>query len=265
MEHRHRFYDGHQRGRGIFDSLGDVAPGARVRGGSVQYEMRPLGQSQQWRRGSLQPAASGPRDMVRRDLPRPRDNRRKTSKKKEEERPQTSREIFEEKLKEKVPVIDIPISLMDKRKLLKHPDFQHVKLSNNNNQITKSFSLVMSALVDKWIWILDFIEPWTSETKKIEGSFGTGVGSYFRLLRTFLYINISVTLVTFLGLILPIVTDNTIMTFLNSVGEDFSFQNLFLGDGKLETSILFYGSYSTAVFNATDDSLYTSNYSITKG
>merc|ERR1711874_421783 len=34
------------------------------------------------------------------------------------------------------------------------------------------------------------LEPWTRAVKQIEGSYGTGVGSYFRLLRTFLYFNI---------------------------------------------------------------------------
>ena len=49
------------------------------------------------------------------------------------------------------------------------------------------------------------LELWRSQTKKIEGKFGTGVTSYFVLLKFLLYLNIPVFLLSFSLLVLPMI------------------------------------------------------------
>ena len=105
------------------------------------------------------------------------------------------------------------------------------------------------------------LEPWTRAVKQIEGSYGTGVGSYFRLLRTFLYFNIFVSLITFIFLILPVVTDPVAME--GGGASDCGGADIFLGTGCFEQSILFYGGNVYKSKNVSGP--YWKNFSVAKG
>ena len=104
------------------------------------------------------------------------------------------------------------------------------------------------------------LEPWTRAVKQIEGSYGTGVGSYFRLLRTFLYFNIFVSLITFIFLILPIVTDAGAME--GGGASNCGAADIFLGTGCFQQSILFYGG---SVYKEHFVSGYWRDFSVAKG
>ena len=84
------------------------------------------------------------------------------------------------------------------------------------------------------IWAL--VEPWAKTLKKIEGTSGSGVASYFRLLRTLLYLNLVVAVIFLVFIILPTAGKP-------STDQTFHVVDIFLGTGPLQDSILFYGAY----------------------
>ena len=81
------------------------------------------------------------------------------------------------------------------------------------------------------------VEPWEKTLKKIEGTSGSGVASYFRLLRTLLYLNLVVAIVFLVFIILPTAGKSP-------SSQTFHFVDIFLGTGPLQDSILFYGAYT---------------------
>ena len=95
------------------------------------------------------------------------------------------------------------------------------------------FTRFLRKLGDLWA----FVEPWAKTLKKIEGTSGSGVASYFRLLRTLLYLNFVVALIFLVFIILPTAGKP-------STNQTFHIADIFLGTGPLQDSILFYGAYT---------------------
>ena len=111
------------------------------------------------------------------------------------------------------------------------------------------FARFLRKMGDLWA----FVEPWAKTLKKIEGTFGSGVASYFRLLRTLLYLNLVVAGIFLIFIILPTAGKP-------SLDGTFHVADIFLGTGPLENTILFYGAYAkeTSAFPWSD-------YDIPKG
>ena len=82
------------------------------------------------------------------------------------------------------------------------------------------------------------VEPWEKTLKKIEGTSGSGVASYFRLLRTLLYLNLVVAIVFLVFIILPTAGKS-------HSSQTFHFVDIFLGTGPLQDSILSTGRILT--------------------
>ena len=111
------------------------------------------------------------------------------------------------------------------------------------------FARFLRKMGDLWA----VVEPWAKTLKKIEGTFGSGVASYFRLLRTLLYLNLVVAGIFLIFIILPTAGKP-------SLDGTFHVADIFLGTGPLENTILFYGAYAkeTSAFPWSD-------YNIPKG
>ena len=181
--------------------------------------------------------------------------------KKSSKRIKTNKEIFDEAVEKKESVLNIPIPLSEKIKFLKNPTYRDLNMETN--QLSKTVSKFWITFLYYWNHLLELLEPWTNETKQIEGSFGTGVGSYFRLLRTFLYINLGVAIITVIFLIVPILIGHEPrMTY-----DSFRVSNIFLGTGYFENTVLFYGSpfysYNSSILDMKDG--WLKNYSVSKG
>ena len=71
------------------------------------------------------------------------------------------------------------------------------------------------------------------------------------MLRTFLYINMSIFLVTFIGLTMPVISDDTITQASEELGKELMLHvsDIFLGTGYLSTTSLFYGFYGLSSTN----------------
>ena len=230
----------------------------RNRSSSVQLEMRPLDPRRTG--GQLGP----PVNQERR-----RGSFQKSKKSSKRQQPRTNSELFDEAVADKKSMKSLPIPLKEKRRLLKEKNIDPQRMDADKNQISNSVSKLYLTLQSIWKSFGEFIEPWTRQTKYIEGRFGTGVGSYFRLLRTFLYINVSVTIITFLALLIPVISDSERWKITTNTNEvmGFHFKDIFLGTGYFENSLLFYGSgmYTQYVLGNTTSDGWFPNYSIPKG
>lgn len=112
--------------------------------------------------------------------------------------------------------------------------------------------------------------------RDIEGSFGTGVVSYFLFLRWLLFLNLVISLLVIIFLILPktlLVEDahtcNYEANFTACCAEAYLERNLtdsnvFLdviqGTGWMERTVLFYGVYSNQIYTYYFDKLYSQMY-----
>ncbi|XP_047999918.1 transmembrane channel-like protein 7 isoform X2 [Leguminivora glycinivorella] len=113
--------------------------------------------------------------------------------------------------------------------------------------------------------IMGKLELWQSPMREIEGSFGTGVVSYFLFLRWLLFLNLVISLVVITFLILPktlLVEDpqECNENFPNSteccseayLQRNLTDSNIFLdiiqGTGWMERTFLFYGVYSNQIY-----------------
>merc|ERR1711911_209073 len=87
-----------------------------------------------------------------------------------------------------------------------------------------------------------------------------------RLLRTFLYINLSIFLVTFVFLILPVISDSDITKYSNNLskGVGFHVSDIFLGNGYFSSSSLYYAFYGFIQFEKTSSGWFP-NYDIALG
>ena len=180
------------------------------------------------------------------------------------ERAKTNKELFDEAIEQNKSLLELPIPLSQKREFLRQHGGNVLNLRDNTiKKRVKAFRTKLGLIMDQ---VYEKIEPWTEETKYIEGSFGTGVGSYFRLLRTFLYINLSIFLVTFVFLILPVISDSDITKFSNSASKDVGFHvaDIFLGNGYLSSSSLYYEFYGFFQFEKTSSGWFP-NYDIALG
>lgn len=120
------------------------------------------------------------------------------------------------------------------------------------------------------------LELWHSPLRDIEGSFGTGVVSYFLFLRWLLFLNLVISLLVIIFLILPktlLVEDahtcNYEANFTACCAEAYLERNLtdsnvFLdviqGTGWMERTVLFYGVYSNQIYTYYFDKLYSQMY-----
>eukprot|EP00092_Neocalanus_flemingeri_P031291 GFUD01033987.1.p1 GENE.GFUD01033987.1~~GFUD01033987.1.p1 ORF type:complete len:570 (+),score=65.47 GFUD01033987.1:106-1710(+) len=165
----------------------------------------------------------------------------------------SAEETFKEALKKKEPLPNIPINLRDKKRFLQQNDG-----TNFGEKIVlpsvSSWHKIVTFLTDT----LAMVEPWSIALKHIEGTYGSGVGSYFRLLRTLLYINTFVALISFVFLILPVAIGNQI----SNSEPNFKFLDLFLGNGYLQDTILFYGA---GVYTQPRANGYWKDFSVPKG
>ncbi|XP_063835266.1 transmembrane channel-like protein 7 [Ostrinia nubilalis] len=114
--------------------------------------------------------------------------------------------------------------------------------------------------------LLGKLELWQSPMREIEGSFGTGVVSYFLFLRWLLFLNLAISVFVILFLIVP----NTVLVEDKHDCNDFEWNstvccsqtyfernltdsNVFLdiiqGTGIMERTILFYGVYSNQIYS----------------
>ena len=180
------------------------------------------------------------------------------------ERAKTNKELFDEAIAQNKSLLELPIPLSQKREFLRQHGGNFLNLRDNTiKKRVKAFRTKLELIMNQ---VYEKIEPWTEETKFIEGSFGTGVGSYFRLLRTFLYINLSIFMVTFVFLILPIISDGDITKFSTDISKEVGFHvsDIFLGNGYFSTTSLFYSFYGFGHFDKTASGWFP-NYDIALG
>ena len=180
------------------------------------------------------------------------------------ERAKTNKELFDDAIEQNKSLLELPIPLSQKREFLRQHGGNVLNLRDNTiKKRVKAFRTKLGLIMDQ---VYEKIEPWTEETKYIEGSFGTGVGSYFRLLRTFLYINLSIFLVTFVFLILPVISDSDITKFSNNLSKEVGFHvsDIFLGNGYFEWTSLYYAFYGFFDFEKTSSGWFP-NYDIALG
>ena len=248
----------------------------RARSGSLQMELRPVSPAPGERRGSFDPrmaseATARMEDGVRTSYDRHqvRDRRQQEGRYEDQrrgsslrargspaikvERAKTNKELFDDAIENNRSLLELPIPLSQKREFLRQHGGEILNLRDNTiKKRVKAFRTKLGIIMNQ---IYEKIEPWTEETKFIEGSFGTGVGSYFRLLRTFLYINLSIFLVTFIALILPVISDGDITKFSTELSEinKFHVSDIFLGTGYFSTTSLFFEFYGFFDFEKTSN------------
>merc|ERR1712126_221397 len=109
---------------------------------------------------------------------------------------------FEEEIKKKTPFRHIPISLKAKRRLLYEKHYNLKQLNNHEHTATSSAKKFGQVLKNVFSVVVSW-DPTIILLKQVEANHGSGIGSYFKLLRRFLYTNIFVTLITFLFLVFP--------------------------------------------------------------
>ncbi|KAK0090411.1 hypothetical protein PV325_000693 [Microctonus aethiopoides] len=80
---------------------------------------------------------------------------------------------------------------------------------------------------------------WHSSIKSIEGQFGSGVATYFKFLRWLLILNLIHCTFSIFFITIP----QSLLT-VHSGDIEFNFADIFIGDGFLENTILYYGFYS---------------------
>ncbi|CAH0403646.1 unnamed protein product [Chilo suppressalis] len=113
--------------------------------------------------------------------------------------------------------------------------------------------------------ILGKLEMWQSPMREIEGTFGTGVVSYFLFLRWLLFLNLAISLFVILFLIVPKTvlvettydcdeyeTNSTVCCSHAYLNRNLTESNIVLdviqGTGWMERTILFYGVYSDQIY-----------------
>lgn len=73
------------------------------------------------------------------------------------------------------------------------------------------------------------MELWYGALKQIEGNFGSGIGSYFKFLRSIFNLNLFIAVVSFIFIVLP-----QLLSVLKNgsphSGEAFKFEHIFTGD-----------------------------------
>merc|ERR1719239_1900317 len=152
----------------------------------------------------------------------------------------SSEEIFKEAIEHRIRHKNIPIPLSEKRRLMRKIGTQFSVVSHVTDETPAlirsggvGFTRFLTKLGDLWA----LVEPWAKTLKKIEGTSGSGVASYFRLLRTLLYLNLVVAIIFLVFIILPTAGKP-------STDQTFHTADIFLGTGPLQDSILFYGAYT---------------------
>nr|CAI5856321.1 unnamed protein product [Callosobruchus analis] len=85
-------------------------------------------------------------------------------------------------------------------------------------------------------------ELWYGALKKIEGNFGSGVGSFFKFLRWIFILNSVISIISFSFIVLPQITYNGDN---NETTKDFHWDDIFTGEGYFTNTALYYGFYSS--------------------
>lgn len=99
-------------------------------------------------------------------------------------------------------------------------------------------------------------ELWYSPLKKIEGNFGTGVASYFKLLRWLFLLNAIIAIIAFSFIVIPVLVSGE---GTHQPANSTIIWDLFTGEGYLTNTVMYYGFYT---FNSIS-TLGTLTYSIT--
>ncbi|CAH2011854.1 unnamed protein product [Acanthoscelides obtectus] len=86
-------------------------------------------------------------------------------------------------------------------------------------------------------------ELWYDALKKIEGNFGSGVGSFFKFLRWMFILNFVISIISVAFIVVPQITYNEDN---NATKGDFHWHDIFTGEGYLTNTALYYGFYSSA-------------------
>nr|XP_022906204.1 transmembrane channel-like protein 7 [Onthophagus taurus]XP_022906205.1 transmembrane channel-like protein 7 [Onthophagus taurus] len=142
---------------------------------------------------------------------------------------------------------DMPQSLAVKKR---------VKQTTSNRRSKKTvgmFKMMKYQIAMSWAHLKGNIkdlsytfELWYSWLKKIEGNFGSGVASYFKFLRWLFIINLAMTILSLCFIIIPQIVLEV------PTGTNFSAMDLLDGNGYLNKSLLYYGSYSNGTIGGYD-------------
>ncbi|KAM9315222.1 transmembrane channel-like protein 6b [Pholidichthys leucotaenia] len=97
-----------------------------------------------------------------------------------------------------------------------------------------------------WLSFLQFLRLWQVNLKRVSGRFGTGVLSYFLFLRTLLFFNLFLLLVTFAFLVLPQALHHTEQP---AERPKFSGLELVTGSGYFTDTVMYYGYYSNSILH----------------
>lgn len=88
-------------------------------------------------------------------------------------------------------------------------------------------------------------ELWYNSLKTIEGHFGSGVATYFKFVRWLFLMNVFVMIFTLGFVVVPqIICDYYSSENTTSTNNEFSFEDIFTGDGYLSDTLLYFSHYS---------------------
>ncbi|XP_042174209.1 transmembrane channel-like protein 6b [Oncorhynchus tshawytscha] len=144
----------------------------------------------------------------------------------------------------------MPLSVAEKSELRRLADRKGQR--SNHSQISCCSQLkyhIIIALRHSWYSCLSFLHSlqlWQVALKRVSGRFGTGVLSYFLFVKTLLFFNIFLFLVTGLLLAVPQAVHPPTLT---QGHEAFSGLELLTGGGYFSDSVMYYGYYSNSTLS----------------